>query len=199
MKALLAATAIVVAATSTAMASGPIAPPPPPVVVTVVPSYDWSGFYAGIGVATHTGDMMDIGGPYALDGSSSLGFVGYRRDFGTYVFGGEISSTFSTTARQTAFPSWEFTRMTDLRITAGRDMGRALVYAALGYTMTDFTPGGPPSQNYNGLNAGFGVDVMMTDHFFMGAEVIWRSLESTTIAGWTGDFGTIQLRGGWRF
>lgn len=198
MKALLAAAALTVAATTAALASGPVAPPSPPVVVTVAPSYDWSGFYAGVGLGEHSGDMFDIGGPYALSGSSALVLAGYRHDFGNYVFGGEVSTTVGTSAHQTAFPTWEFTRMTDLRVTAGRDMGRVLAYVALGYTTTNFTPGGG-SQNYNGWNAGLGMDVMMTDHFFIGAEYIWRSLESTTIAGWTGDFGTVQLRGGWRF
>lgn len=199
MKTLLAASAIALAATTSAMASGPVAPPPPPVVVTVTPSYDWSGFYAGIGLGTHSGDMYDIGGPYEVTGSSGVAFAGYRRNFGAYVLGGELSTTFMTSAQQIGFPTWQFSRMTDLRVTAGRGMGRVLPYVAVGYTNTGFVAGPFGTHNYNGWNAGFGLDMMMSDHFFVGAEYIWRSLESTTTAGWTGDFGTLQLRGGWRF
>ncbi len=199
MKTLLVASAIALAATTSAMASGPVAPVPPPVVVTVPPSYDWSGFYAGIGAGAHDGEMWDIGGPYAVEGETGFVFVGYRHDFGNYVLGGELSSTFSTTAAQVGFPTWQFNRMTDLRATIGRDLGRALAYVAVGYTNTEFVAGPFGTHTYNGWNAGLGIDMMVTDHFFVGAEYIWRNLESTTTAGWTGEFGTIQLRGGWRF
>mgnify|MGYP000627737738 CR=1 FL=1 len=200
MKSFLIPFAVSLVTASTALASGPVAPPPPPQIVTVTPpSYDWTGFYGGASVSAHGGEMFDIGGPFEVEGYSGSLFAGYRHDFGMAVLGGEISTTVGTNARQSAFPGWHFDRFTDLRVTAGYDAGRVLPYMALGYTLGDFRAGGFGNQNYNGMNAAIGVDVMITQSLFMGIEYNRRWLESDVTPGWTGDIDTIQIRGGFRF
>jgi len=146
------------------------------------------------------GDMFDIGGPWALNNNGSLGsgFLGYRHDFGDFVLGAEVSSTLMVDVFQAAFPTWEFTRLTDIRATAGYEVGPALVYAAGGYTTSAFTPGAG-SLTYDGWNAGVGVDFALTDNFFIGGEYIYRSISRTTNRNWTADFSTIQVRAGIRF
>ena len=198
MKTLFAAALSAVSA-SAAFASGPIAPPPPPEVFTVTPpSYDWSGFYAGIGVGRNSGDMFDIGGPYSVEGNSTFAFGGYRHDMGRVVVGAELQTTLSTNAHQSAFPTWVFDRFTDLRASVGVEVGRVLPYLAAGYTWSEFTPAGP-SQRYNGWNAAIGADVMVSNRVFVGLEYSRRWLESTSTPGWTGDIDTVQLRAGFRF
>lgn len=199
MKSLLIATAVTLATATSALASGPIAPPPPPEIVTIAPTYDWTGFYAGASFGAHSGEMFDIGGPFDVEGYSGSLFAGYRHDFGRAVLGAEIATTVGTNARQSAFPGWHFDRFTDVRMTLGYNAGRVLPYIALGYTYGDFRAGGFGNQDYNGMNAAIGVDVMINQHMFLGAEYNRRDLESTTNTGWTGDIDTFQIRGGWRF
>jgi len=198
MKSLLAAAALSATTATAALASGPVAPPPVPEIVTVAPSYDWTGFYTGLGAGTHSGEMFDLGGPFDVEGHSGFVFAGYRHDFGRVVVGGEVSTTLSTNARQQMFPNWDFERFTDLRATFGYEFGRVLPYLAVGYTWSQFSPGGG-SQRYTGWNAAIGADVMLGSHMFVGAEYSRRWLDSTTTAGWSGDIDTVQLRVGWRF
>jgi outer membrane immunogenic protein len=185
-----------------ALADGPQLPYEPPVAppaATVQP--DWGGFHAGIYYAgAASGEMFDIGGPFDLNNDASFygGFLGYRWDLGRTVIGAELSSTFGTNIYQAAFPTWEFERITDLRAMVGRDMGRALVYVSGGLTTSRFDAGGA-NHTYNGWNAGIGVDFMVSDRFTAGIEYVYRSLESTTTPGWTGEFGAIQIRGAIRF
>lgn len=146
------------------------------------------------------GNMFDIGGPYVLNNNANhfSGLVGYRYDMGDYVVGGEFSTSASVNMFQAAFPTWAFNRVSDARVTVGRDLGRSLVYVAAGYTNTGFSVG-PTNYIYDGWNAGIGIDTMVTDNMFVGAEYVWRSVSRTDLRAWTADFGTIQLRAGFRF
>ena len=175
---------------------------PIPVTTTAAPanSPDWTGFYAGVNFGMSSGEMFDIGGPYVLnsDANQISGFLGYRRDLGNYVIGGEISTSVSVDMYQEAFPTWAFNRVSDARVTFGRDLGRTLIYVAGGYTNVGFDVNAS-SYVYDGWNAGVGVDFMATDRLMIGAEYIWRSVSRTDARSWTGDFGTIQLRAGFRF
>ncbi|MCA2010162.1 outer membrane beta-barrel protein [Pararhodobacter sp. CCB-MM2] len=199
MKTFLSAAFVTFAAAGSALASGPVAPPPPPQIVTIAPSYNWTGFYAGASAGVHSGEMFDIGGPYDVEGYTGALFAGYRHDFGRAVLGAEISTSVGTNARQSAFPNWHFNRFTDVRMTAGYNAGRVLPYFAVGYTFSDFRAGGFGDQGYDGMNAAIGVDVMVNDSLFVGAEINRRWLESDSVAGWTGDINTFQVRVGWRF
>ena len=194
--------AILAFSAGAALADGIGVPPTPPVVPSPPIAYvpDWTGVYAGLYYGVADGEMFDIGGPYVLNDNANFGglMLGYRRDLGNFVIGGEIASTFHTDVYQAAFPSWAFNNLTDLRVSVGRDLGRALLYATAGYTTSRFTDGFA-NYTYDGWNAGIGIDYMVTDRVFLGAEYVYRSLARTDNSAWTGEFGAIQLRGGIRF
>ena len=161
---------------------------------------DWTGPYLGAFYGAASGEMYDIGGPYVLNNDASFfgGFIGYRKDFGNIVVGAEVSTTLGMDMYQAAFPTWEFTGLTDLRATVGYDFGRVLVYASGGYTTSGFQV--LPSQfTYDGWNAGVGADFLVTDKIFIGGEYVYRSLSRTTDRSWTGEFGTLQGRIGVQF
>lgn len=193
--------AVLALSSSAALADGPtlytppVVPPPP-----TAPVLNWTGVYAGLYYAgAANGEMFDIGGPYVLNnGSFYGGFLGYRHDLGNFVLGGEIARSFGTDLYQNAFPTWAFQNFTDVRVSVGRDFGRALVYLSGGYTTSGFNVGVTPF-TYDGWNAGIGLDYMVSDRFFLGAEYVHRSVSRTDNRAWTGEFGVLQVRGGFRF
>lgn len=194
--------AALVLSASTALADGPQPAPTTPFVAPPAASTPhWSGSYAGLYVGAAQGNNVDVFGTWPLVSNASLqgAFIGYRRDLGDYVVGVELASTLGTiNLREAAFPTWHFEQVSDLRLTYGRDMGRALVYVAGGYTTGRFNPAGP-TNTYDGWNAAVGVDVMVSNRAFVGIEYMHRSVSRTDARTWTADIGALQLRGGLRF
>lgn len=144
--------------------------------------------------------MYDFGGPYVLNNAANFpaGFVGYRHDMGRMVVGGELSTTFDVDMYQQNFPTWAFQSVTDLRATLGYDMGRALVYASAGYTSTGFDVSGT-GYTYDGWNAGIGIDYLLSDRVFLGAEYVHRDVARTDLSSWNATFDTLHLRIGMKF
>lgn len=192
---------VMILAAGTASANGTATETPPAAVK--FDANDWSGFYAGLSHGMGVGssnEMYDIGGPYVLntDASFPAGFVGYRHDMGRMVVGGELSTTFDVNMYQQAWPNWTFNSLTDLRATLGYDMGRALVYASAGYTTSSFDAEGS-EYTYDGWNAGIGIDYLLSDRVFLGAEYVHRDVARSDLSSWNGSFDTFHLRIGMNF
>lgn len=198
MKKLMYSTAVLALTASAGLASGPEIPVLPPVLEPA--GTDWGGLYFGGFIGVSRGPMYDIGGPYYLTNDSrAAGFmIGYRHDFGNFVGGVEFASTADINMQQAGFPTWRFLDMADLRAIAGYEFGQALVFASAGATNSRFTSGATV-YNYNGWNAGVGVDYLVSDSAFIGAELVHRDLKRTTNSAWTGVFNSIQVRGGVNF
>jgi outer membrane immunogenic protein len=196
MKTLLCSAAIVALSVGAAAASGPEVVVVP-VIEPVAVGTDWSGVYFGGFIGMSRGPMYDIGGPYNLtNDASAAGFMlGYRGDFGSFVGGVELASTAGINMQQVGFPGWRFLSMTDARVMAGYEFGNALVFGSAGATHSTFTDGGT-IYNYNGWNAGIGVDYLISDNAFIGAEIVHRDLKRTDLTTWTGVFNSLQIRGG---
>ena len=168
---------------------------------------DWTGAYAGAYYGTASG--TDYEGyqvdpeTYELTGSMYGGFAGYRIDNGPVVWGGEIATTLSTDLYEVEFPDYYFDSILDVKAQAGYDMGSALIYIQAGFSTAQFFADSDTGEALSGWNAGIGVDTMVTDNFFVGAEFLYRDIRNADFFGVDNgaqaQISTWQVRAGYKF
>lgn len=169
---------------------------------------DWAGTYAGATYATASGENDYYGDGsssdiFPLEGTAFGGFVGYRQNVGALVVGGEASFLSGPDIFETGYEGdYFYENVIDLKLTAGYSISSALAYASVGYATSTFDGGGT-IDTINGWLVGVGVDVMLTDSFFVGAEYVYRDMRNDdfweTDDGLNGQLSTLQVRGGFRF
>jgi outer membrane immunogenic protein len=183
-----------------ALAGGPTTTAPEPVIIPaaepyVAPGIDWSGAYAGaqIGYA----DTDTTGG--ALDGHGMLGGVhaGYRWDMGNFVAGVELDHDIASVDLG-ATPGDTLDDVTRLKLTAGTEMGNALLYGALGGAHARATVGGLDLAD-NGYFLGAGVTYALTDSWTVGGELLQHQFSDFDGSGVDLDATTVSARVGFRF
>lgn len=178
---------------------------------------DWSGPYAGVMYAMGTGTLNEYNDyfdgeaydfSYDLEGDMYGVFAGYNFQRGSLVFG--IEGAYSTGSVWGAFEGkgtrgYEFTSFTDLKARAGVAAGNALIYGFAGGTLSDLTWSGDGDAYFTptGINYGAGIDLLVTDGIFIGAEYIVRKLsddldefEFTTMDA---TVNAVQIRTGMNF
>jgi outer membrane immunogenic protein len=196
MKASITSMATILALASPAFAGGPTEPVPEPVIAPApVPAPvntggEWGGAYVGaqLGYA----DVDSNGG--GLDGDGVLGGVhaGYRYDFGTAVVGGELDyDTASIDLGATAGDELE--SVTRLKLMAGADLGRTLVYGTAGYAYAEATAGGA-SLSDDGWFAGLGADYALTDQWRVGGEILTHKFDNFDGSGVDFDVNTVKAK-----
>ena len=178
------------------------------VVAPVAASTDWSGAYAGGLFAFASGDniynyLNFEPEYYSIEGDAYGVFAGYRHDMGNFVLGGEAAILFAGGITETGEDPEEYgyNNIFDLKATAGFDLGNVLVYGTAGYSVASFSYDGSPS--LPGWLVGAGVDVKISERFFIGAEYIYRDVNNDDFwdpdDGINGQFSTVQLRAGMTF
>ena len=191
--------------------AGGLGEPVPEVVVAaaapVAVAQDWSGLYGGItagktanGRATfiYSGIPNDF---YDLSGRGAGLFVGYNMQRNAMVYGVEVAAQ----AVDYAIGEGDephFTSMIDLKVRGGVAVGRALPYAFIGYSTGAWENLELTSPNATGVNYGVGVDFALSEAWFAGAEYIQRTMSTDFNENDNGvdiEFGTVQLRLGYRF
>ena len=193
-KALIASAAVLVAAPALAGGTAP-APASAPAVVPVAATSDWTGAYAGLQFDLLDGDAA-IGG--ALDGDAFGLFGGYRRDFGTFVLGGEIDYMVGEMS-PVAGPSIDVDALLRLGVEAGFDAGPALIYATVGWAQMDVSVAGL-NFDFDGTFYGIGVDYAVTDRVTIGAELLRHDFNDINgIAGNDLDATTFGINVAYRF
>jgi outer membrane immunogenic protein len=178
-----------------------------PVVEVVPPAAPplsiWNGPYAGVLVSPGMSGEYEGSTFIPLDGPFAFGvFGGYNiNPNGPLVFGGEVAY-WPTLGDPFGFQDGdELTNLIDLRARVGFAVGNALVYGAAGWSMgnwyDDFFG---DDFSMSGLNYGGGVDMMISDRIFVGAEYVIREMSGET-GGNTVDlnFDMIQIRAGFQF
>lgn len=181
----LAATASYAGAPADPVIESPVFTPAP---VETYTGGDWTGFYAGgqLGYA-------DIDGTGAADGSGGTYGVhgGYNYDFGQFVLGGEVDYDKLDIDLGGAATADNVAR---LKLKAGYDLGKTLIYATAGAARAD-TSIGSETGNFYGL----GVAYKVNDKFTMGGEVLEHSFDDIGGTGTEADATTFTLRGSYNF
>lgn len=205
MKSLFFATTASIAFATGAMAGSPNpAPVTPAAVVAPAAASDWSGLYVGGLVSIESGDAtaLNNGSPVNFADMESTtafgGFVGYNKQVNAMVFGGELAYTTGDVAL-VGYPNTIYTDRIDLKARAGYSFGRAMVYGVVGYSFADFDDVGTVHPS-SGLNYGVGVDVMVGERFFVGAEYLMRDLSGEDGSlGTDGNLDSASIRAGIKF
>lgn len=146
---------------------------------------DWSGFYGGLSFSSNNTAYSDaIGGvpatSYDLEGNQFGGFLGYNLQRGALVYGGELAYSKGDIEAEAAFPGNQFEKFLDLKARVGYAAGQALFYGTLGWSAGDYRYAGPVTNNpvrADGWALGAGVDFMVSDRIFVGAEYLHRKTE----------------------
>lgn len=180
MKSILAATVISLGVATTAAAGNINFAPVDVAMAPPSAAMDWSGFYAGGLVSFDSGDIQvftnDVPGRFVtLEPTTGFGgFVGYNKQVNALVFGGELAYTTENIVT-TGFPNSFFQDRIDLKARLGYSFGRVMAYGVVGYSFSEFLDASTPYSS-SGLNYGVGVDVMINNRLFVGAEYLMRDL-----------------------
>ena len=179
-----------------------------PVVMAATSAPDWSGFYAG-GMASADGGTRTYEDPPGSDPhtthdyedlTSYGGFAGYNVQNGSLVYGGEVAYNAGGNLI-IGFPDSPNTFIADFKARAGYSVGDALIYGVAAYSMTEWST--TASYAASGFSYGAGIDFLVGDHLFIGAEYLARSMSSPRaddpdLIG-TANIDSAQLRVGWKF
>lgn len=191
---------------ATAALAGNVDPAPQDVAVIVPPAAasDWSGFYAGALVSFDGGDIQAIDGGVVgtfatLESTTGFGgFVGYNKQVNALVFGGELAYTTGDVVA-VGYPNSRYTDRIDLKARAGYSFGRVMAYGVVGYSFADFIDNSAPFPS-SGMNYGVGVDVMINNRLFVGAEYLMRDLSGENGANRVdGNLDSATIRAGFKF
>lgn len=142
-------------------------------------SQDWSGLHAGLS-ANHVSGKNHwdgLGGFRLESGNRAAAFVGYNHDFGRYVLGVEAGSQLGK-VRERADAAYRYTALHDVRLRLGRDLGRAMIYVAGGYSRARFDDD-DKRFGMNGANLGVGVDFRLGTRFVLGIDYTTRRFKDT--------------------
>jgi outer membrane immunogenic protein len=183
-----------------AMAGGPaqptmeplIAPPPAPMVQ--VADSNWTGFYTGMSLGY---GKFEAGGGNQNGGATVGGIdLGYRYDFGKAVVGGELSYDMNDIGGTGSANSINNT--TGVKLLAGVDLGRTLVYASVGASEANATVGGTTGTD-NGYFGGIGADYLLTDKWTIGGELQSHRYDNFDNSGVDLKDTSLEMKIGFRF
>ena len=151
----------------------------------------WEGVYVGGFAAYETGEQNYFSGgtfsngPWGLEGIAYGAFAGINFQSGSLVYGAEAA--YSIGEINSDVPSTfgaNYSSFVDIKARAGYSIGDALVYGTLGGSLGywEDRTGPPDTASSTGINYGLGVDYLINDRMFVGAEYMVRDL--------AGDFDT---------
>lgn len=183
-----------------AFAGGPTTPAPEPVIIPaaepyVAPGIDWSGAYVGGQIGYADTDGSDT----SLDGHGELGGIhaGYRWDMGTFVAGAELDHDFANVDLGPASTD-SLDNISRLKLTAGTELGSALLYGAVGGAHADATVGGADLSD-TGYFLGAGVTYAVSDRWTVGGELLQHKFNDFDSSGVDLDATTLTARVGFQF
>ncbi len=180
-----------------------------PLPAATMSSADWSGFYVGALASFDSGTYstllngVPMNNDLLLDPATGFGgFFGYNIQNGSMIYGGELAFT-SSNQVSVNFPGSSFSGSLDAKLRVGFSAGRAMVYGVAGYSFNEYVSGGNGIFDTQGFLFGAGVDVMVTDRLFIGAELLLRNLDAdgTDVPAMRleADTQALQIRAGFKF
>ena len=177
-------------------AGGPVTvvtePAPEAAAAPAPVTYDWTGFY--VGLSAITGTASDDGGVTETDTQGFGLQVGYLRDLGTFVLGGELAYA---TGDFDAFPDdeWDSTRV---KLIGGYDAGRFVPYGFVG--LSKYSVNGPVTDLSDTVTIyGLGAKLALTPRISAGLEYLVENKDNFDNAGFDAENSELSLRIDYRF
>ncbi len=177
---------------------GDVAPEPvlAPVEAPIAtrPDGDWAGGY--VGAQLGFGDVDSNGG--GLDGDGAIGGVhaGYRFDYGQFVAGAELDYDIANIDIGAADDTLD--SVARLKLIAGADLGRTLIYGTAGAAYAEATVGGA-TRSDNGVFAGLGADYALSDQWSVGGEYLMHKFDDFDGSGVDLDVQTLKAKVSFQF
>ncbi len=170
------------------VAEAPVAAP----VVPVVTGTDWTGGYVGAQIGY--GDVS----AGAVDGDGALYGVhaGYDWDLGNWVLGAGVD--WDKTDIDLGGGPDNLDSIARLKLRAGWDLGRTVVYGTAGAARAKADIGGV-SRSDNGWFAGIGANYALNDRWTLGGEVLRHQFNDFDNTGTDVDATTAAVNVGFRF
>ncbi len=173
-------------------------------LLTLIPTSvlaDWNGAYAGAAVGN-----VDAEADFELstqesfsDSATFSGFVGMQVQSGLLVYGGELAIG---NAEDAEIESGEVLEpYTDIKGRVGYSFGEVLAYGVAGYSFVTYDENGTEF-DASGFSFGAGVDYLITDNMFVGAEYLARRMDGdypNDDAEFDLDVDTFSVRVGFNF
>lgn len=176
MRRLILATGLATAFAVPAMAAGIVPVPAPAPEPVFAPSYDWSGFSAGLqlgygDIDTNVDDLDGSGVLYGLRAN-------YDYDFGSFVLGAGVQYDWTDIELELDGDETGIDVDSVLRagLRAGIDSGRNLFYLAGGWARVELEGGGTDDDS-DGFYIGAGYEVFLTDAVTAGAELLYHEFD----------------------
>jgi hypothetical protein len=137
---------------------------------------DWSGAYGGVQFGALDGD---VSGATDADGSGAIAglHAGYDVDFGTFVLGAEIDLDFGSIDLGDAA---EVDGIARLKLRAGADLGRTIVYGTAGVARAETSLG-----SGEGGFAGVGAGRRVGERAVVGGELLYQEFDDLDGSGET--------------
>lgn len=186
-------------AAPTAFAADAVYQPPeaPPVATEVAaPAFSWDGGYIGLHGGYGWGDgsfsTTGLSSSDNFDGGRFGGFAGWNFGFGNGLVAGvegDLNYDWNENDYVTGTVGTGLSGSARARL--GYAMDRALLYAAGGWTATDFrveTPTASENKTLNGWTIGAGFDYAVTDNVFTRVEYRYNDFGERNILGVDSDF-----------
>ncbi|SLN10002.1 outer membrane protein [Ruegeria meonggei] len=150
---------------------------------------DWTGAYAGFSFG-----YTDADGPNGSSGNdTSFGpHVGYDRDFGSFVLGGELE--YNRLSLNLGNGEGSLDSMTRLKLRGGYDFGPALGYVVIGAARVESSVESDTAAVY-----GIGVAYPIGEHFVISGEALRQEFNDVTRSEGGLDSNVFNLRTTFRF
>ncbi len=184
-----------------AFAGSPVFEPAPAPTVAPVPvaaapvGTDWTGFYGGAQLGYGFGSLDGVADE-DLDGFIGGVMGGYNYDFGQFVLGAEVDYSLADLSFDVT--DGEIDQVGRLKLRAGFDAGRALIYGTGGLAYANASIPGD-DLNDTGYFIGAGVDYLITDRIFGGVEYLYHQFDDLDNSGIDAQVNTVSARLGFRF
>lgn len=169
-----------------------VEPAPVAPVVQAAPSADWTGGYVGAQLGFADGSVGAASGDNALYGVRA----GYDWDFGNWVLGAGLD--WDKTDIDLAGGPDNLDSIARLKLRAGADLGRTLLYVTAGGAHAKADIAGV-SRSDNGWFAGVGGEYALNDRWTVGAEILKHEFNDFDNLGVDADATTASVNVGFRF
>ncbi len=165
---------------------------PAPVYVAPAPDGEWGGAYVGAQLGYGKAKIDPVDGDGAIGGV----YGGYRWDLGKTVLG--VEAAYSGSDVKDDDYDAKLKNLGQLKLQAGYDLGRTLVYATAGVAHGKVSVAGADYSD-TGYLVGLGVDYQVNDQWTIGGEALYNRFDSFDGTGEDLKVPTVSVKAAFRF